>query len=262
MCLGGIRRGVQQPKQRLVGVQPPVVSLFSSIGTHPLQLFSVSVDPTLPADSVIHFLNDHTSLPPPDASVQLIQIPEQTEQESSCDQSSPHDLTCVVLHVQSPTIQTTFIRCPPYNDGSKATLGLTHQWLHMQLRDLGREFSFEIGLVDTAGRAGVLRCSTFQEEPRIEALDPPLLHVPLDISPPGCTNPWRTIAINLATAITHFATAPYAIDEPHTALIPSGNYASTSYLKVHANCRLRRIWLSRSADGSANQAWEFGLYTG
>ncbi|KAH7345406.1 hypothetical protein B0J17DRAFT_693111 [Rhizoctonia solani] len=234
-------------------VQPALVSLFSSVGSHPLQLFSVSVDPSLPADSVVHFLNDHTNLPPPKLGVQLAQLPEYHKSESPEDQSKPQALASTVLHIQSPTIRTTFIRCPPFDTGSKNTLGLTHQWLHIQLRDIGREFSFEIGLADTAGRAGVLRCSTFQ---------PPLLHVPLDMSPPGCMNPWRTIAINLSTVIPHFSTATCAVDGPRVAHIPSGSYASISYLKIYANCRLRRVWLARSADGSTNQAWEFGLYTG
>ncbi|KDN36099.1 hypothetical protein RSAG8_11046, partial [Rhizoctonia solani AG-8 WAC10335] len=180
--------------------------------------------------------------------------------ESSDDQLVPQDLACTVLHIQSPTIQTTFIRCPPYGNDARGTLGLTHQWLHIQLRDLGREFSFEIGLTDTTGRAGIFRCSTFQEEPRIESLDPPLLHVPLDMAPPGCMSPWRTIAINLSTVIPHFGTAACAFDGPRAARIPSGSYASISYLKIYANCRLRRVWLARSADGIANQAWEFGLY--
>ncbi|KEP45765.1 putative UPF0468 C16orf80-like protein [Rhizoctonia solani 123E] len=243
-------------------VQPASVSLFSSIGSHPLQLFSVSVDSSLPTDSVIHFLNDRTNLPPPESGVQLVQLPEYHDSESSDDQLAPHDLACTVLHVQSPTIQTTFIRCPPFGNDSKSTLGLTHHWLHMQLRGIGREFSFEIGLTDTAGRAGVVRCSTFQEEPRVESLEPPLLHVPLDMSPPGCMSAWRTIAIDLSTVIPHFSTAACTIDGLRTAHIPSGSYASISYLKVYANCRLRRVWLSRSVDGSANQAWEFGLYAG
>ncbi|KAJ1311856.1 hypothetical protein OPQ81_010317 [Rhizoctonia solani] len=130
----------------------------------------------------------------------------------------------------------------------------------MQIKDIGREFSFEIGLTDTAGRAGVLRCSTFQEEPRIESLQPPLLHVPLDLSPPGCMNPWRTIAINLSTVIPHFNTAACAVNGPRTAHTPSGDYACMNYLKIYANCRLRRVWLAQTPDESTNQAWEFGLF--
>ncbi|CUA73245.1 hypothetical protein RSOLAG22IIIB_10659 [Rhizoctonia solani] len=242
-------------------VQPASVSLFSSVGSHPLQLFSVSTDPSLPTDSLIHFLNDHTGLPLPKAGVQLVELPEY-HTSGSDDQLISQDLACTVLHIQSPTLRTTFIRCPPFEDGSKQSLGLTHQWLHMQIRDIGREFSFEIGLIDSAGRAGVIRCSTFQEEPRIESLEPPLLHVPLDMSPPGCMSPWRTIAMNLSTVIPHFSTAACTVDGPRAAHVPFGAYASMSYLKIYANCRLRRVWLARFADGSVNQAWEFGLYAG
>ncbi|CAE6473709.1 unnamed protein product [Rhizoctonia solani] len=247
-------------------VQPALVSVFSSIGSHPLQLFSVSVDHSLPADSAIHFLHDHTNLPPPKPGVQLVQLPEYHSPESSDDRLVPQDLACTVLHIQSPTIQTTFIRCPPYGNDARGTLGLTHQWLHIQLRDLGREFSFEIGLTDTTGRAGIFRCSTFQvrldvglqplgEEPQIESLDPPLLHVPLDMAPPGCMSPWRTIAINLSTVIPHFGTATGAFNEPRAAHIPPRSCASISYLEIYANCQLRYVWLARSADGSANLTW-------
>lgn len=137
-------------------VQPALVSLFSSVGSDPLQLFSASVDPALPSDSIIHLLNDQTSLPLPNSDAQLISLP---YSDSSSSDSQPDSLACTVLHIQSPTIKTTFIRCP--NDTSKS-LGLTHQWFHMQFRDVGREFSFEIGLCDLVGRVGVVRCSTFQ----------------------------------------------------------------------------------------------------
>ena len=137
-------------------VQPARVSLFSSVGSDPLQLFSVSVDPALPSDSIVHLLNDHTSLPLPASGAQLVALP---RSDNSNDDSRPDSLACSVLHIQSPTIKTTFIRCP--RDSSKY-LGLTHQYFHMQFRDIGRDFGFEIGLSDTAGRTGVVRCSTFQ----------------------------------------------------------------------------------------------------
>lgn len=262
-------------------VQPPVVSLFSSVGSHPLQLFSISVDAALPDDSVVHLLNDQTSLPPPSSNVQLVQLPPDSV-ESKSRQCS---LACTVLHIQSPTIRTTFIRCPPLSTGANNTLGLTHPWFHIQFRDLGREFSFEIGISDTAKRTGVLRCSTFQvcrwylairflsldttgtntilkEHSSVENSIPPLLHVPLDISPPGCIGPWCTIALNLPTVISHFSSAPCLEGGQRPPSVPSGSYACIHYFKVYANCRLRRVWLARSADSLTNQAWEFGLYTG
>ncbi len=148
-------------------VQPPVISLFSSVGSNPLQLFSTSTDSAPPSDSIIHLLNDRTSLPLPSSSdAQLVTLPEASEDD---DSSQPNNLSCTVLHIQSPTIKTTYIRCP--SDSGKS-LGLTHPWFHMQFRDLGKEFSFEIGMTDTAGRVGVLRCSTFQVGSTLVGFEP------------------------------------------------------------------------------------------
>lgn len=41
-------------------------------------------------------------------------------------------------------------------------LGLTHPWIHLQVRHLGREWAFEVGVVDRAKNTGVIRFSTFQ----------------------------------------------------------------------------------------------------
>ncbi|KAG8763594.1 hypothetical protein FRC12_008486 [Ceratobasidium sp. 428] len=233
-------------------VQPPAASLFSSVGSDPLRLFATSTDPTLPSDSIIHLLNDQISLPHPTGSdVQLIALPEVPDDEKLNQQSS---LSCTVLHIQSPTIKTTYIRCP--SDLGKS-LGLTHPWFHMQFRDLGKEFSFEIGMTDTAGKDAVLRCSTFQDEPRVEHLNPALLHVPLDITPPNSSTPWRTLFINLPTILPYFSTA--SGQEYHPAF---GRYAGVTYLKVYANCRLRRVWLTKTPDsGVGARNWEFGMYT-
>ncbi|KAF8605219.1 hypothetical protein BDV93DRAFT_439659 [Ceratobasidium sp. AG-I] len=239
-------------------VQPALVSLFSSVGSDPLQLFSVSVDPALPSDSIIHLLSDQTSLPLPESDAQLIALP---RSDNSDDDSRPDSLACTVLHIQSPTVKTTSIRCP--SDSSKS-LGLTHQWFHLQFRDIGREFSFEIGLCDTAGRTGVVRCSTFQDDPRIESFHPPLLHVPLSTSQSNATTHWRTISIDLSTVLSHF-TNPNTRCEIEGSrpnhLMPSGRFGHTTYVKVYANCRLRRLWFSRTSDGGADRAWEFGMYT-
>jgi hypothetical protein len=34
--------------------------------------------------------------------------------------------------------------------------------MHLQVRNLGREWAFEVGIVDHAGRVGIVRLSTFQ----------------------------------------------------------------------------------------------------
>lgn len=44
----------------------------------------------------------------------------------------------------------------------RGDLGIEHPWIHLQVRNLHREWSFEVGIVDRSGREGVVRCSTFQ----------------------------------------------------------------------------------------------------
>lgn len=146
-------------------VQPDVVSLFSSTGSDPLGLFSVQVDGSLPSDSFIHLLNDSTSLPAPPQPAVLITAPS-VYRDQHTDTSQGHELNQIVLHIQSPTLRKTFIQCPPSvppqgSSGGRA-LGLKHTWLHIQVRNLGRDWSFEVGIVDKTGRQGTIRCSTFQ----------------------------------------------------------------------------------------------------
>jgi hypothetical protein len=144
--------------------QPSLVSLFSSTGGDPLQIFSTRTDPGLPSDSFIHLLNDSSSRPEPPDPGRLIRPPSLDCKHSTSSDDSDDMGYCLdqtVLHIQSPTLRTTYVRCPPI-DGRKDDLGMKHPWMNMQVRNLGREWSFEVGLVDQMGREGVVRCSTFQ----------------------------------------------------------------------------------------------------
>jgi len=254
-------------------VQPGIVSLFSSTGSAVTEIFSESVDPSLPSDSFIHLLNDATSFPSPLPPATLISVPLICEDIKG--ESAGHSLSQTVLHIQSPTIRTTFIQCPPapITDGApRIDLGLKQRWLHIQVRNLGREWSFEFGLVDQAGRRGVVRCSTFQKEPRLSlpAKSPPLLHLPLSF-PSSSSRPltaWSTIALHLPSFIPHFSSAGLThnndleqrSEPPFAPAVPSGRYSHLAYVKVYATCRLRRIWLN-DAGTSQKAPWEFELYS-
>ncbi|KAI0947684.1 hypothetical protein AcW1_009383 [Taiwanofungus camphoratus] len=153
-------------------IQPGIVSLFSSTGSDPLRLFSSSKDVSLPADSFVCLLKDSTSLPAPPRPATLMQKPPSSDQAADGEGHAPdHAIEQTVLHIQSPTLRTTFIRCPPttWTDTSRGSgrarsgdLGMKHPWIHFQVRNMGREWSFEIGVVDQSGREGIVRCSTFQ----------------------------------------------------------------------------------------------------
>ncbi len=147
-------------------VQSPVLSLFSSTGSEPLRLFSVHKDSSLSADSFVHLLHDEKSLPLPAPPASLISSP-------SIDCSVPetespdYTLNQTVLHIQSPTLRTTYVHSPPevpLGTGGQVCddLWIKHPWMHTQVRNMGREWSLEVGVVDQTGRKGILRLSTFQ----------------------------------------------------------------------------------------------------
>ncbi|GBE85146.1 hypothetical protein SCP_0703320 [Sparassis crispa] len=271
-------------------VQPGLVSLFSSTGSDPLGLFSSHTDTSLPSDSFMCLLKDYTRLPaPPPPATLRSSLDDPTEDSTNPD----YMLTQTVLHIQSPTLRTTYVRCPPVLAGSEALrgsagrsgrneLGIQHPWLCLQVRNLGKEWSFEIGIVDQAGREGIVRCSTFQKQPRLKLANSPLLHLPLSF-PPSSSNPltsWCTIAINLPSLLPYFSSATLSRSDeeeheesdddgrpcigsggrPNTgALLPSGPYSHVSYVKIYATCRVRRIWFSEEGPRQ-KLPWEFQLY--
>ncbi|KAJ6582901.1 hypothetical protein DFH09DRAFT_1144870 [Mycena vulgaris] len=251
-------------------IQPEIVSLFSSTGSDPLSLFETACDSTLPSDSFIHLLDDKSSLPAPPAPAVPILPPSPENADDTESSSSGLCLGQTVLHLQSPTLRTTYIRCPPH---SSTYLGLKHPWVHVQVRDMGREWSLELGLVDRSGHIGVVRLSTFQKQPRLKPSttpsSPPLLHLPLSF-PSISSRPltaWATVTLHLPTLLPHFTSSsllPRGTEGAHMLALlgtsmPSGSFSHTSYVKVYASCRLRRIWFSQS--GPSKQApWEFELY--
>jgi len=260
--------------------QPSIVSLFSSTGSDPFTgLWMVEKDDALPEDSFIHLLNDETSLPAPQKDKSLVS----DDDANSSTQMTRLDQT--VLHLQSPTLPTTFIRCPSVG----SDLHLKHPWLHIQVKRLGREWSFEVGIVDHAGREGTVRCSTFkvttllpfsahcssrfhlQKQPSLKLSPdaPPLLHLPLTF-PPTSSLPltsWCSVDLNVATYLPSFSASSLLAAHDHERPsgpmkpVPSGTFSHVSFIKVYATCRLRRIWLSETWPSDQRLPWEFQLYS-
>jgi len=141
-------------------LHPPVLSLFSSTGSHPMQLWDpvLDADAVPPASSCVQLIHDSASSP------SLITPPSLHSQRRMMDRG--HELHQTVLHIQSPNLSKTFIQCPPrlLVPGKEASfaLGLKYPCIHLHVRNLGKEWSFEVGIVDAEGRLGVLRLSTFQ----------------------------------------------------------------------------------------------------
>lgn len=255
-------------------VQPPLVSLFSSTGSDPLALWAVSKHNNLPADSVICLLQDKTSRPEPPEPATLIEPPP-IDGTDEYGRGQGHTLSQTVLHIQSPVVPSTYIQCPP-----TGSLGMKHPWIHLQVRDLGKPWSFEVGIVDRAGREGIARFSTFQKVPRLKPAEPPILHLPLCFpSSSHRLTAWTNVDINLGDSIAHFSDISLledSGDSPQheeydsevrprkkarlTGIIPSGSFSHVSYVKVYATCRLRRVWFSQTRN-AADLPWEFDLYS-
>jgi hypothetical protein len=251
-------------------IQPPLISLFSSVGSSPLSsLWATQSDPKLPEDSFICVVDDSSSEPSmPDNKAVLAALPKEYEGGLG------KQLNCAVLHIQSPTIPTTYILAPPTGE-----LSLTHPWIHLQLRNLHKEFSFEIGIVDSARRRGRIRWSSFQQSPRIyvgnsnsgSVVDTgPLLHVPLTFPAPTSRplTAWCTLDVHIPPLLAHFSSDSLYTSavQSSTTAIPTGTFQSISYIKIHANCRLRRVWVSqgRGTSRGSRDGWpeEFQLYEG
>lgn len=157
-------------------IQPSIISVFSSTGSDPLALFSVSTDKTLPTDSFVQLLHDYLSSPTTTAQKTLLRLPEFDRRDDTDSHTRGRELDQTVLHIQSPTLPTTYIQCPPISPSAgpsagSTVLGIKHPWMHIQVRNLSKEWSFEVGIVDQAGRGGIIRFSVFQ----VIDFDPQLL---------------------------------------------------------------------------------------
>lgn len=146
-------------------VQPSILSLFSSTGSEPLALFAVKTDPDSPQESFVQLLNDTTSSPH-FVGRKMLSMPILDHANGDDGGENGFTLRHTVLHIQSPILPSTFIQCPPVSSDLRANesahLKLKHTWVHIQARNLGKDWSIELGLVDTSHRLGVVRCSTFQ----------------------------------------------------------------------------------------------------
>jgi len=230
--------------------QPGLLSIFSSTGSNPLQLFSCRTDGRLPADSFIHLLHDASNSPGPNAPASMVACQPERDGDHALDQT--------VLHIQSPTIRTTYIRCPRYDD-TRGDLGVRLPCVHVQVRVMSRPWAFEVGVVDRGGRRGVVRCSTFQKEPRITGPDGErVLHVPVVFasrSTGSVMSGWTTIRMHLPSVLGQFSVLA-GRDGGGTM----GTYSHVSYVKVYATCRLRRVWFSEMSGADQMLPWEFEMY--
>jgi hypothetical protein len=247
-------------------VQPESLSLFSSTSSDPLALWTLHRDTELAEDSGVQILADAT-----DAAA-----PSDLEEATSgfklrVEAASRGTSIETVLHIQSPAIRNTFIRSPP---SLEAELGIKLPHISFQFRSIGnaRPFAFEVGIKDRIGCSGIVRLSSFQTKPKLylplassatagpsepmkSRPSRPLLHLPLTTAPTpdqdeATLTAWQVVTLPLDRIARSLSDTSLLSATPQDSrpshLDPFGEFDSISYVKIHANVRLRRIWCSNS----------------
>lgn len=99
----------------------------------------------------------------------------------------------------------------------------------------------------------------------------PLLHLPLAF-PTASSRPltsWTTVSLDLPSLLPAFSSLTpstpgddaAALLDAGPAQVPAGQFSHISYIKIYANCRLKRIWVSDTkTTPSTTLPWEFELY--
>lgn len=155
--------------------QPSTFSLFSSTSSHPLLLAtSVQSSTTAPIDGFISLLDDATN--DQETLVSFNGTPSQLAARSLAvlgkgqPDRTRQDLRSRVLHLQDPDCRTTSIRWGTINGTADATLeqrglGIELEYLHLQVKNLGQNFYFDVAVKDDRGEVFVFRSSNFQVRP-------------------------------------------------------------------------------------------------
>lgn len=252
-------------------LQTSPLSLFNACSEQPLALFSFDTDKTLPNDSGLALVKDKD-----DEIIWHIGIDEDCKNYVCKDQGlkliertsnptfSPHFIQGYSLHIQSPSIETTYIRCPPTKD---IDLGITLPNLHLQvyLFDEHHPFMFEVSIKDHQGQSALLRWSTFKSTASLQYLNQqkPFLHMPLrrPVRDSTTLTDWCTIVVPLnviSKQITsvNLSTSPGNKNVPHSKPLFE-NFQSVRYIKIFGNCRLRRVWFTDQ--GNYNEIKSFNL---
>jgi len=273
----------------LTSLQTSPLSLFSSTSTNPFALFSVCTNSNLlPEDAGIVLLHDDTN--------EYSEITQAKSDQFKLKGGNHHHhlhqegekigarLDDIVAHLQSPTIQSTFLQCPPiitnqFSSRNENGLGIRLPHIHFQVCLIGasftRPFFVEIGVRDQRGTRAKIRCSTFQRKAKVylpqrlssskpidedrneeEEGKRALLHIPI-VLPSNDENKatdWLTLSLPLNVLMSHFQDPSLLSQERSVDFVgggqqfkqtrPIAQFDQVDYVRVHANCRLRRIWFT------------------
>ena len=144
------------------------------------------------------------------------------------------ELESPVLELRDANVSTTRIECPP---ASRDTLDLGLNFLVLLVKNMDAFFTLEVEVADDSGKTRRFRCSNFQSDTRIR---PEMTTFPLVLEPG-----WNTLTLDLPSLVQR----AYGTQ-----------YRHLEGVIVHANTRIRRIYLARELVAEDNLPLEFRLF--
>uniref|UniRef100_A0A3Q3X766 CFA20 domain-containing protein n=1 Tax=Mola mola TaxID=94237 RepID=A0A3Q3X766_MOLML len=128
------------------------------------------------------------------------------------------DTNTQVMEVAGSSVSTTYISFPAEPN---KTLGISLPFLVMIVKNLKKNFSFEVQVLDEKSVRRRFRASNYQSTTRVE---PFVCTMPMKLD-----DGWNQIQINMADI---------------TKRAYGTNYVETTRVQIHAHCRIRRIYFS------------------
>ncbi|GAA5911236.1 uncharacterized protein JCM6883_001951 [Sporobolomyces salmoneus] len=241
-------------------LQPSIISLFSSTSSHPLILASEIRTSSTNTDSFIALIDDTAKSEGEEKLISFNSASSSIAQPSQAIRGTPEDnkrdIRSRVLHLQDPDCRSTSVRWGSLTkEISKESLGIQLEYVHLQVKNLGQDFYFDVAIVDEKREVFVFRCSTFQSKAKVyPATDtqPTLLHLPLVFPPSSSTllTSWTTITLPLSALLSSIPS--------HGGPTPA-RFSSLLGIEIHANCRLRRIWFSNDGKDVEERSLSRGM---
>nr|XP_040042515.1 cilia- and flagella-associated protein 20-like isoform X3 [Gasterosteus aculeatus aculeatus] len=145
-----------------------------------------------------------------------------------------NDTKSMELELEEAIVIATYITCPA---DPKMTLGIKLPFLVVVVKNLKKAFTYEVQLLDDKNNRRRFRASTDHSTTRVK---PYICTMPLRLG-----DDWNQILFNLQS-ITRRAYGT--------------NYIETLRVRIHANCRVSRVYFSDRVYSEDELPAEFKLY--
>ncbi|CAD6227458.1 GSCOCG00001143001-RA-CDS [Cotesia congregata] len=144
-----------------------------------------------------------------------------------------NEINSLAVEIAGTNVSTAYIYSPK---NQSASLGISHPFIVILLKNMKRYFTMEITILDEDGMHRRFKLSNFQSKTKIRPFSTTM---PMGL---GCG--WNQIQLNMVELVK----------------IAYGTvYRETTRLQIHANCRIRRIYFSDRLYGEEDLSEEYKI---